>query len=176
MAAYPVSITVAAILVSASAHAGSWNTASRVGEVGLVAAALGSSAVGSDWQGAKQAALSIGSAALVTEGLKQAFPEERPDRSGNDSFPSGHTSISFAAAGYLHQRYGWQVGLPATAVAAFVGLARVEADKHHWYDVVAGAGIGELAAITFTRKFSDDVMIFPWGDTQSGGVALNARF
>lgn len=175
---YPVVVALGAALSSAAlpAGAGGWNTASRVGEVSLVAAALGGSAFGNDWQGARQATFSIGTTALATEALKQAFPEQRPDGSDDKSFPSGHTSISFASAGYLHQRYGWQVGLPATAVAAFVGFARVEADKHHWYDVVAGAAVGEASALVFTRKFSDDVQVFPWGDTKSAGVSVAARF
>jgi len=163
-------------LTALPAAAGGWDIASRVGEVGRVASALGGSALNDDWKGAGQAALTIGTAGLAAEGLKQSFPEMRPDGSDNRSFPSGHTSISFASAGYIHQRYGWKVGLPATAVAAFVGVARIEADKHHWYDVVAGAAIGEVSALVFTRKFSGDVQIFPWGDAKSAGVSVAARF
>jgi membrane-associated phospholipid phosphatase len=169
----------AAVIVFAApvpAVAGGWDTASRVGEVALVGAALGAPVVQQDWTGLGQSALSIGSAAAVTWGLKQTFPEMRPDRSNDESFPSGHTSVSFAAAGYLHQRYGWEVGLPATLVAAAVGFARVEADKHHWYDVVASAAIGEGAALLFTRPISPNVRIFPWGDTKSAGVLVAARF
>jgi membrane-associated phospholipid phosphatase len=49
-----------------------------------------------------------------------ALPELRPNGRNNRSFPSGHTSISFAAASYLHQRYGWEVGVPATFAAGLV--------------------------------------------------------
>src|SRR3546814_3471276 len=46
-------------------------------------------------------------------GLKEVFPSRRPDGSDDKSFPSGHTSTSFAAAATLHNRYGWEAGLPA---------------------------------------------------------------
>lgn len=129
-----------------------------------------------DWQGAKQAAFSTGSAYLVTEGLKQVFPEQRPDGSDNQSFPSGHTSVSFAAAATLEQRYGWKAGLPAHVVAAFVGLARVEAHKHHVHDVLVGAAIGEAPGWLFTSPKNANVRFVPWGDAHGGGVFVAARF
>jgi membrane-associated phospholipid phosphatase len=153
-----------------------WDDASRVGEVALVSAALGLPAVNGDWKGTLQAGESVGAAFLITEGLKETFPETRPDRSDRRSFPSGHTSISFAAAATMHQRYGWQAGLPATLVAGFVGVARVEADKHHWYDVVVGAGIGEAAGFLLTSRRNASVKVLPWGDTHSAGLAMEVRF
>jgi membrane-associated phospholipid phosphatase len=153
-----------------------WDDASRVGEISLVAAALGVPAVHGDWKGDLQAGASIGAAALVATGLKEVFPERRPDGSDRKSFPSGHTSISFAAAATLQNRYGWEVGLPATIVATFVGVARVKARKHHWYDVVAGAAIGETSGLLLTSKRDHSVRLLPWGDTQSGGLAFAMRF
>jgi membrane-associated phospholipid phosphatase len=153
-----------------------WDDASRIGEVALVAAAVGHPVLTGDGEGAWQASGSIGAAWLVTEGLKQAFPERRPDGSDRRSFPSGHTSVSFAAAATLHKRSGWEVGLPATALAAFVGVARIKADKHHWYDVLAGAGIGGLAGHLITSPRNENVRFFPWGDTQGGGVMVAVRF
>lgn len=153
-----------------------WDDASRVGEISLVAAALGVPAVQSDWKGDLQAGASIGAAALIATGLKEAFPERRPDGSDRKSFPSGHASISFAAAATLENRYGWKVGLPATIVATFVGLARVQARKHHWYDVAAGAAIGETSGLLLTSKHDHAVRMLPWGDTQGGGLAFAMRF
>jgi membrane-associated phospholipid phosphatase len=80
--------------------------------------------------------------------LKEIVREERPDHSGMDSFPSSSTASAFAAASSIQVRYGWNYGLPAYSMAAFVGYSRVAADKHHWQDVAAGAvigwGIGQL--------------------------------
>jgi membrane-associated phospholipid phosphatase len=153
-----------------------WDTASSLGEALLVAAAIGLPAADGDSRGSLEAAGSIAGAFAVTEGLKTAFPELRPDRSDRRSFPSGHTSVSFAAAASLHQRRGWRVGLPATLAAAFVGFARVEANKHHWYDVAAGAAIGEAAGMLITSPRESRVRLFPWGDTHGGGVAVTMRF
>lgn len=153
-----------------------WNVASRVGEVGLGLGAIGLPAVQGDMPGVWQAGGSIVAGGLTAEALKQIFPKERPDGSGNDSFPSGHTSISFAAAASMHQRYGWQVGVPATLVATFVGVARVKADKHHWYDVVAGAAIGEASGFLITKPYDQQVRLLPWGDAHSGGMAMSMHF
>jgi membrane-associated phospholipid phosphatase len=153
-----------------------WADASDVGRAALVAAALGVPLVQGDGDGALQAAGSIVAAGAVSYGLKEAFPELRPDRSDRKSFPSGHTSVSFAGAATLQNRYGWKVGLPAQFVAAFVGFARVKADKHHWYDVVAGAAIGEASGFLITSRHDANVRVIPWGDTKGGGLTMAARF
>ena len=83
----------------AGGHQG-WKTTADIGEIGLISLALGKSAAEHDWQGVKQFGLTEGVTLGLTTGLKYALPEERPDHSDNKSFPSGHTSASFAAAGY----------------------------------------------------------------------------
>ena len=153
-----------------------WNTASNIGRDGLVVAALGLPAINGDWQGDLQAGASIIGTFALTTGLKEIFPETRPDGSDRKSFPSGHAGTAFAAAATLQNRYGWQVGIPAQVVAAFVGLSRVQARKHHWYDVVAGAAIGETTGFLLTSKRNDRVRVLPWGDTQGGGVVVGMRF
>lgn len=153
-----------------------WNDAGSIARDALVVAAFGVPAVQEDWDGVLQAGGSVGVAVGVTYGLKEVFPERRPDGSDNKSFPSGHTSVSFAAAATLQNRYGWKVGVPAQIVAAFVGLSRVEAKKHHVHDVLVGAAIGEASGFLITRKANDRIQVFPWGDTKGGGVALTMRF
>jgi len=167
------------IVAASPASAGSvkaWADASNVGRDVLVIAALGLPAAHGDWQGDLQAGGSMAGAFLTTEGLKRVFPEERPDLSNRKSFPSGHTSVSFAAAASLQNRYGWKVGLPAQLLASFVGLSRVQARKHHWYDVVAGAAVGETSGFLITSKRNSNVRVMPWGDTRSAGVAMAAHF
>ena len=153
-----------------------WQTAADVGAIGLVTVAMGKSAAEHDWQGVKQFGLTEATTVGVTAGLKSAFPEERPNHADDKSFPSGHASVSFAAAGYLQKRYGWQWGLPATLAASVVGLARVESKDHHWYDVVAGAALGEATAYIFTTPRDSNVRFLPWADTHGGGFYLAARF
>lgn len=154
-----------------------WATASDVGVAGLSLAALGLPIARGDKQGAFQAAGSLGASALVTTGLKYTFPELRPDGSDRKSFPSGHTSTAFAAAATLYNRQGADIGVPAMLAASFVGLARVQADKHHWYDVVVGAGIGSASGFLITRKRSQrEALVLPWGDSTSAGVSVAMHF
>ncbi|HNS86941.1 MAG TPA: phosphatase PAP2 family protein [Parvularculaceae bacterium] len=167
-----------ACLTAAPAQAGdeAWDDAGTAGRLVLVAAALGVPAAQGDWKGDLQAAASMGVASLATTGLKETFPRMRPDGSDDRSFPSGHTSVSFAAAATLTNRYGWKVGLPAHALAAFVGASRVKARKHHVSDVLVGAAIGELSGFLITSKLNDNVAIIPWADAEGGGVLVTGRF
>lgn len=171
-------LLAAGLLTASPAHAGDqgWATASDIGRGALVVTALGLPAIEGDWKGTKQAAFSFGATYAVTAGVKHAIEEERPDGSDDKSFPSGHTSSSFAAAATLHKRHGWEVGLPAHAVAAFVGLARVKARKHYVHDVIVGAAIGEAAGWIFTRPKDASVRWLPWGDAHGGGVAMAMKF
>lgn len=170
----------AAVLLSCPAPAMAapkdWDRASDIARASLAAAALGVPAIEGDWEGGKQAALSIGGAFAVTKGLKWAIDEERPNGSGDDSFPSGHASTSFASAATLHRRYGWEVGIPAHLAATFVAVARVKADKHFAHDVIIGAAIGEASGWIFTTPANENVQWMPWGDSKGGGIAVAARF
>lgn len=171
---------VAAVSAASPAQASpqGWQTASDIGVYSLMAASIGLPLVGKDNQGALQAAGSIGAASLVATGLKEVFPKSRPDGSDRKSFPSGHTSNAFAAAASLAERQGLAVGIPAFAVAGFVGLARVEGKKHYWSDVAVGAGIGTLAGFLITHKHPDarQTALYPWGDSKSAGFTYAARF
>ncbi len=175
-----IAATIPALLMSATPAQAisnkSWSKISDVGAGLLGVTAVGVPAFGDDTPGAFQAGGSIIVGFGIAEGLKQVVHEQRPDGSGNDSFPSGHTAFSFAAAASMQRRYGWEVGLPATLVATLVGVARVKADKHHWYDVVAGAAIGEASGVLITHPFDDRVNFFPWGDSKGGGVSASLKF
>ena len=153
-----------------------WDTASSIGAYSLTALAIGLPLAKGDKNGALQAAGSASAAELTAFGLKQAFPELRPDGSDRKSFPSGHTSLAFASASSLFNRQGAKIGIPAMLVATFVGVARVKADKHHWYDVVVGAGIGSAAGFLITNKPDRKIALVPWGDTKGGGLSFATRF
>ena len=98
-------------------------------------------------------------AQLVTQGLTQAVKHTvgrtRPDGSSNTSFPSGHSSGTFATATVLQRRYGWKVGLPAYGVAGFVAASRLSENKHYLSDVIFGATIGILVGRTVTLSVGD---------------------
>ena len=171
------SLAVILLITSSPAAAGDkfWHTLADVGKYGLPLGAAGYSLYEKDTPGlidlAETGALTVG----ATEGLKYAVDERRPN-GGKHSFPSGHTAIAFAGAGYLQARYGWQIGLPAELFAGLVGYSRVHTRDHHWYDVVAGAAIGEGSAFLFTRRLNDRVRFSAYGDTAGGGLGLAMRF
>ena len=66
--------------------------------------------------------------------------------------------------------------MPAHLAAALVGVARVEARKHYWKDVLAGAALGEVTGLLITHRRNDAVQAFPWSEHHGGGVTVAARF
>jgi membrane-associated phospholipid phosphatase len=68
-------------------------------------------------------------AQLMAEGLTMIFKEStdaRGRKGAGFSFPSGHTTVTFASATVLQRHFGWKIGLPAYAVASYVAASRVE--------------------------------------------------
>src|SRR5471032_1355590 len=92
-----------------------------------------------DWTGVAQLGVVTLTTVGTAYGLNHLTHETRPDGSDDHSLPSDTAALAFAPAQFLWDRYGWQVGLPAYAAATFVGWSRVDANKHHWYDVAASA-------------------------------------
>ena len=152
-----------------------WRGIADAGEIGLPLAAIIATAAQGDKHGAVQLAETFALAVGAAEVLKYSVDEQRPN-GGYHSFPSGHATAAFAGAGYIGHRYGWDYGAAAEAVALLVGFSRVHTRDHHWYDVVAGAAIGEGSAAIFTRRLPEEVVIIPWGDSHGGGIALTAGF
>lgn len=90
--------------------------------------------------------VSIGTQIIISSSLKAIVKEVRPDNTDSRSFPSGHTALSFCGAELIRQDYGPLWGAGAYAVATSVGVLRVVHNRHFWWDVLAGAGIGVLSA------------------------------
>lgn len=60
------------------------------------------------------------------------------------SFPSGHTSSSFAATAVFYRFLPKKVGIPAVVLAGFIGFSRLYVGVHYPTDVLAGAIMGVL--------------------------------
>ncbi|KAI8967606.1 phosphatidic acid phosphatase type 2/haloperoxidase [Mycotypha africana] len=88
-------------------------------------------------------------------------------RDGFKSFPSGHSSFSFAGMGYLsfylagkmhlfdeggHTYKGFVFSFPFLA-ALLVAISRLHDYRHHWTDVFAGAIIGTVFAYFAYRQY-----------------------
>ncbi|KAM7271482.1 hypothetical protein ACFE04_030696 [Oxalis oulophora] len=109
---------------------------------------------------------------VMCTGIKSVIKE------GHKSFPSGHTSWSFAGLSFLawyiagkirafdrrgHVAKLCLVLLPLLA-AALVGVSRVDDYWHHWQDVFAGALIGTtIAAFCYLQFFPPPYDVDGWG-------------
>ena len=135
-----------------------WNTASNVLTAAVPAMAAGMVLHQGDATGARELALSLGSALAAAELLKNTVHSTRPDGSDNKSFPSAQTALAFAEAGFVDERYAQTYGawVPAAAygTAALTGVARVQAKKHHWGDVLAGGALGWGSARLWTEPLA----------------------
>lgn len=151
----------------------SWDDLSDFGTWTLPAAALGIAAYKGDYEGMAQLGVGWAVTQLGTEGVKTAFPKQRPNGSaGTRSAASGHTSSAFSAAAFLHHRYGWEYGVPAYAYAGLTGLARVKAKKHYPEDVLVGALLGIGVSYMFTPKFEDEPFSVSATTSKDGGFGL----
>lgn len=124
-----------------------------------------------DWMGAAQLTVDTAVTVGIAYGLKQVIREERPDKSDFKSMPSDTSALAFAPAQFLWDRYGWQYGLPAYAAAGFVGWSRVDAKKHHWYDVAASAGISFGVSKIFTTRYQPRGLTYGVSPTDGGMYA-----
>ena len=78
---------------------------------------------------------------VLTQGIKVAVNRTRPNGSKH-SFPSGHTSATFATAAVIQQHYGWKVATPFYALGGYVSVSRMVDDQHFASDVIFGAALG----------------------------------
>ncbi len=86
---------------------------------------------------------------VLTHSLKFSVGRARPD-GGKYSFPSGHSSSSFASASVLGRHFGWKVAVPAHSLAAYVAVSRLQESRHFLSDVAFGAAVGVVAGRTVT--------------------------
>lgn len=123
---------------------------------------------------------------LIVNNLKNWTNSERPNGETR-SFPSGHTSFTFAMAHFMHKQYGdlsiWY-SIGAYSCAATVGIMRVAKNAHWISDVVAGAGIGilstELVYLTHLYKWDNNHLknfdIFPFKVGKQKGLTMVYNF
>lgn len=122
-------------------------------------------------------------------GLKYTIHEERPDKTDNRSFPSGHAARAFMGAELVRMEYGTPLGIAAYGTAVGVACLRVYNDRHWWHDVVAGAAIGILSTHIAYWVLPLEKRILGWDeeqamvvlptyqpDTKAVGLSLSYRF
>jgi membrane-associated phospholipid phosphatase len=106
---------------------------------------------------------------VLTMGIKVAVKRERPDGTGY-SFPSGHSSVTFASATVLQRHLGWRAAVPTYAVASYVAASRLHENRHYLSDVVFGAALGIASGRTVTRHGRNSWAMAP--TSVPGGVAI----
>ena len=111
----------------------------------------------------------------ITAAAKQAIRRDRPVqvsgvfRSSGYSMPSGHATLTFAAATVLQQHLGYKAGLPTYLAASYVAMSRLHDNVHFASDVVIGAATGIIIGRSVTwhgRNFYGELQPTP------GGVAV----
>lgn len=79
----------------------------------------------------------------LTLALKYSIKEKRPGYPDDPhSFPSGHSSASFAFASVVAAQQGWVWGGVAHGLASFIAISRNNDDFHYLHDITAGITIG----------------------------------
>lgn len=143
-----------------------------------VAAAVGS-LYAEDYKGVGQLAVSVFVTQGISELLKKAIPEKRPDwKPGNpkNSFPSGHVASTFSAASYLRIRYDDPyIYVPAYAIAVFTAYSRVQPKRHRVIDVVAGAFLAEAVSYFVVSKH-EEVKVEPFVSFEDGRQLVGMAF
>lgn len=63
------------------------------------------------------------------------------------SFPSGHTSSSFAAAFIMYRMLPKKAGIPALVLAAMIGFSRMYVGVHYPTDVLGGIVVAFMSSV-----------------------------
>ncbi len=122
---------------------------------------------------------------VFTYGLKTVANRKRPgDSRSYQSFPSGHTSTTFATATALTYSYGWKAAVITYPLAIYTGASRMADDRHWLSDVVAGAYLGFLIgrASYFAMDYSSEVAGINkssshwWPDFYSNGAGIQMYY
>ncbi|WP_427913373.1 phosphatase PAP2 family protein [Ramlibacter sp. MMS24-I3-19] len=149
-----ITCLIAALFTASSASAQKAARPDHFGDAmewALPLAAAGWAVHEHDQEGLIQLGESWATAEVAAEALKRAVHDPRPTGSGH-GFASGHAASAFAAAGFLHQRYGLGVAVPAYVLATATAYSRVHTRHHYTRQVVVGAAVGLGSSALFTRE------------------------
>lgn len=119
---------------------------------------LATTLIKKDKEGTKQFLKGFLINTAATYALKYAINKRRPNSNGDYAFPSGHTSITFQSAAFMHRRYGLNYGAPAYVLAGFVGYSRINAERHDGWDVLGGIIMGVGSSYLFTTPYQKEHM------------------
>ncbi|HEU4632780.1 MAG TPA: phosphatase PAP2 family protein, partial [Flavisolibacter sp.] len=141
--------------------------------------------------------------AVVMEAVKYLTGRQRPNYYGTDSitpratfhgpfskagrsyngkpitssFPSGHSTVAFAAATVFALEYKDKLWVPVLAysVASLIGISRITENKHWATDVLVGAGLGYLSGRQVVRNYHRYAQLSASKQKKSG-LSLNLQY
>jgi undecaprenyl-diphosphatase len=99
----------------------------------------------------KMASVGFVESGLLAFALKETIRRARPlNKNEEDSFPSGHSTVSFTLATIASYQYP-KLRIPIYLMAMGTGFSRIYLGRHYPSDVLAGAIIGVLIGIQITH-------------------------
>jgi len=108
------------------------------------------------------------------------FSKTSKDASGKtvySSFPSGHTTVAFAAATVFASEYKDKPLVPIIVytAASLIGISRVTENKHWTTDVIVGAAVGFLSGKNVVNNYHRYAKIKE-GDQKKNSVTFNLNY
>lgn len=147
------------------------------GKVVAIALPLASVAISvahhEDWDGVAELGVSTAATVGMAYLLSHVVHEQRPDHSDFHSFPSDTAALADSSADYLWARYGWEYGVPAYAAALFVGYSRVDAKKHHWYDVAASGLLAYGINYAIVTRYRENSQYRVYGSADPNAIGIH---
>jgi membrane-associated phospholipid phosphatase len=118
-------------------------------------------------------------AETIVQGAKRVIRRDRPvladgARQKGFGMPSGHATVTFAAATVLQQHLGYKWAIPTYLVASYVAMSRLHDNRHFASDVVMGAATGIIIGRSVTwhgRNFYATPEFLPGG----GAILIASR-
>jgi membrane-associated phospholipid phosphatase len=183
LAVHPIDKKLNAHLVG---HSNPFVAGEMIGEMGtILGAAAATYVVGraKDLPRAEHLGMDEIEATLLAQGIvmgaKEIARRDRPllpdgSKQKGFSFPSGHATMTFAAATVLQQHLGYRAGIPTYLIASYVAMSRLHDNRHYASDVVFGAATGIIIGRSVTwhgRNFYGSPALVPGG----GAVVIAMR-
>jgi membrane-associated phospholipid phosphatase len=103
-------------------------------------------------------------------------PNDPNGGSTNSAFPSGHTTVAFAAATVYALEYKDRIWVPilAYSAASLIGLSRITENKHWATDVLCGAALGYLTGRLTVNNYHRYAQLKTPG-SRKASVSLNVQ-
>src|SRR5712691_4439299 len=159
-------------------HSNPFVAGEMIGEMGtILGAGTASHVLGrmNGWSRAQHLGMDEIEATLLAQGIvmgaKQVVRRDRPllpdgTKQKGYSMPSGHATMTFAAATVLQQHLGYRAAIPTYLVASYVAMSRLHDNRHFASDVMMGAATGIIIGRSVTwhgRNFYASPQLVPGG-------------